>query len=155
MTASKLAGGAAFTLLTDGDVNVLQYLRKNVATNCDDSSRVMCQQLVWGDQQHVEKALQHSGASGFDIVLGSDIIYVEDILKPLWETVAAVVCRDGAFWLSFCRRNVPFGLVVETADQFGFGPCQLTGAVQPARDQDGVYVFCRHAACQTAAATTT
>ena len=45
---------------------------------------------------------------GFDVVMGSDIIYVEDILDPLFDTVANFMKDnlDLVFLLSYARRNV-------------------------------------------------
>jgi SAM-dependent methyltransferase len=73
----------------------------------------------------------------FDTVLGSDIIYVEEILEPLWRTIRRLLAPDGAFLLAFARRNVPIDRVFEAARENGF-----TWIVDDATSE-GVVVFRR------------
>ena len=119
-------------VLTDGDSDALQYLRANVDRNVpqpqqhqidEDSvdetqttARVIVRQLIWGEAG----AFPRIGSERFDTVLGSDIIYVEEILEPLWRTVDDLMSPDGVFLLAFARRNVPIDRVFETAAAHGF-----------------------------------
>jgi predicted nicotinamide N-methyase len=116
-------------ILTDGDTNALKYLRANVkrnlplvgdvlTTGATSSSRttVMVRQLIWGETI----SFMSGDQDAFDTVLGSDIIYVEEILEPLWRTISRLLAPDGAFLLAFARRNVPIDRVFEVADANGF-----------------------------------
>jgi Lysine methyltransferase len=118
-------------VLTDGDSDALQYLRANVEKNVPQPQKrvendsidatptttpVFVRQLVWGEAA----AFLLTYSERFDTVLGSDIIYVEEILEPLWRTVDDLVTPDGAFLLAFARRNVPIDRVFETAAAHGF-----------------------------------
>jgi Lysine methyltransferase len=137
--------GAARVLLTDGDTDALAQLRRNVQANCvcardaadnDDKSssnshkkNVTCRQLVWG--RNLDSFVSEHGV--FDVVLGSDIIYVPEIIEPLFETIERILMNrpdddDGdahhdpppTFILAYARRNVPIDLVLDHAKQRGF-----------------------------------
>ena len=79
------------------------------------------------------------GDKGFDLVIGSDIIYDEQYIAPLLDTATALLRKETAtatatararkdtdidtarpaFVLSFSRRQVPFSAVVEAAAERG------------------------------------
>jgi predicted nicotinamide N-methyase len=122
---------ASKVVLTDGDSDALQYLRANVEKNVPQPQKrvendiidatqaaapAFVRQLVWGEAA----SFLTTDSERFDTVIGSDIIYVEEILEPLWRTVDALVTPDGAFLLAFARRNVPIDRVFETAATHGF-----------------------------------
>lgn len=121
--------GASSVLLTDGDTDTLMNLRTNVSKNCCNealpdvgsegtrrTTPIQCRQLVWGNATQIDLMKLK-----FDTILGSDIIYVEDILDPLWETVSRLlVPNTGRFLLSYARRNVSIDLVLATATKYGF-----------------------------------
>ena len=101
--------GASQVVMTDGDTNVLSQLRENVKAN--RCTRVICPQLRWG--HHIDQFVEHHGK--FDVLIAADIIYVESILEPLFETVVALM--EGKFLLSYARRNVKIDLVLECANR--------------------------------------
>jgi protein N-lysine methyltransferase METTL21D len=116
-------------VLTDGDSDALQYLRTNVERNAMrprqhqvndegecESAPVVVRQLIWGEAA----TCSTTGFGRFDTVLGSDIIYADEILEPLWRTVDDLVSPNGVFLLAFARRNVPIDRVFETAATHGF-----------------------------------
>jgi protein N-lysine methyltransferase METTL21D len=124
---------ASKVVLTDGDSDALQYLRANVEKNVPQPQKrvenniidttqattgtpVFVRQLVWGEAA----SFLLTDSERFDTVIGSDIIYVEEILEPLWRTVDDLVSPHGAFLLAFARRNVPIDRVFETAATHGF-----------------------------------
>jgi predicted nicotinamide N-methyase len=139
---------AANAVLTDGDTDALKFMRANVATNCsnngvDEATRtddrtIQCRQLVWGDNDRVDdlKKQYTDDDQGFHLVFGSDIIYVEEILDPLFQSVDRLLADGGAFWLAYARRNVKIDLVLETADKYGF-------TYETPDDTEGVFVFRR------------
>jgi predicted nicotinamide N-methyase len=120
---------ATHVYLTDGDVDTMENLQRNVEKNNCDSKKVSCPQLIWGysDQNPPEKV---------EIILAADIIYVTEILEPLWETISTILDPEGLFVLGFVRRNVPLDLVLEHASKHGF---VWTGPP----DVEGVFVFSR------------
>lgn len=168
--------GAARVVLTDGDSETLQWLRANVQRNnlspsdqtsssSSSSTTITCVQLQWG--LHLERFQQRIGIPTFDLIMASDIIYVEEILHPLWQTVQALLAPhpDGKFCLSFVRRNVSWDLVLAVAQQYdmelmGIPPLPVSredgdvyqkdnslssggGDLTTATARDGVFVFRR------------
>jgi len=123
---------AAKVVLTDGDTDTLENLRRNVQSNCADTQTVLCRQLVWG--RNVESFVKNIGH--FDTILGSDIIYVEEILEPLWQTVDQVLAANGSFLLAYARRNVSIDLVLAEATKHGF-------VWETPKEAEGVFVFTR------------
>ena len=130
---------AQSVVLTDGDTDTLKTLRDNVQRNIKrtttneeklenknesavshlNSTIISCQQLVWGNQEQVDSFKQQ--VQTFDTIIGSDIIYVEEILNPLFDTVRQLLDeKDGKFLLSYARRNVSIDLVFATATKYGF-----------------------------------
>jgi predicted nicotinamide N-methyase len=132
---------ASKVVMTDGDVNTLVNMRENVvrngielqgmeehtaaaAANTTTTATMDCPQLIWG-QQLPEFLRQYASGDDdengqFEVVLAADIIYVTEILEPLWETVDALLAPQGLFLLAYARRNVPIDLVLEHAAQRGF-----------------------------------
>ena len=137
-----LAGalGAASVFMTDGDSPSLERMRDNVSrnkpltVNQSGDNIVHCKQLRWGQgleafKRHCNQTLAQNGGY-FDVIMGSDIIYMEEILEPLFETVDYLLKRNdsssfednkGVFLLAYARRNVKIDDVFATAEKYGFG----------------------------------
>jgi hypothetical protein len=131
---------------------------------CESKSIVHCKQLRWG--QHLQQFKEHcalpSNGGCFDVVMGSDIIYTNDILDPLFETVDYLLKKNisnddsdftdicgssnssnsngspsrGVFILAYARRNVKIDDVFATAEKYGF---QWSAP----EEAEGCFVFCR------------
>lgn len=52
--------------------------------------RARLAQLAWGDKQHLA-ALQKQYPEGFDIILGADVVYVEEFVPQLFKTARALM----------------------------------------------------------------
>ena len=124
--------GAHRVVLTDGDTDTLALLRDNVAANVS-SGKVECRQLRWG-QEFVRASYSQET---FHLLLASDVIYVEEIIEPLLDTVVARLAQDGVFWLSYARRNVSIDKVLACAERHGLF------WREPSEAAEGVYVFQR------------
>ena len=130
---------------TDGDTESLHNLRENLGRNkvvIGNSCDMKCCQLRWGMNlvefaRHLSAEVSIQGR--FDVMIGSDIIYVESILDPLFLTVDALLRADseGVFILAYARRNVKIDLVLSTATRYGFVWTQPNG-------EEGCFVFSRH-----------
>jgi predicted nicotinamide N-methyase len=137
--------GARQVVLTDGDSDTLALLRKNVATNVVASSNthdntVECRQLRWGHE--FATSFLVSTQACFDIILASDVIYVEECIEPLLETVVALLAPNGVFWLSYARRNVSIDKVLCSAKQHGLS------WTLPNKAAEGVHVFFTATTCK-------
>jgi hypothetical protein len=125
-------------LLTDGDEEVVKLLRRNCIRNFlsesndfgieSESSNVSvgCQRFFWGKSQ-AEKLLQNE--KGFDVILGSDLIYGRrgnypgdngSFIADLFDTAELLLLNDDSlFFLAFTRRDLPIEIVLETANSRG------------------------------------
>lgn len=76
----------------------LDFLSANVKANLptDCQRKVVVSELTWG------KGLERYPASGFDLVLGADIVYLEDTFLPLLQTLEHL-CSDTTVVLLACK----------------------------------------------------
>ena len=132
--------GAKTVIMTDGDTQTLHRMRENVRHNCVEvgdasvtvSNSISCRQLIWGSP-HVEKFLEYHGE--FDTIIGADVIYTQDSVQPLLDTVVCMLKKPrGKFVLSrFCKwNNVDDEIVIEAAK------LQRLDCTRPS---EGIYVF--------------
>jgi predicted nicotinamide N-methyase len=133
--------GAKKVVLTDGDTATLVTMRLNVATNSegeDEEDFMVCKQLRWG--RNIE-GFREKVASEFDTIMGGDIIYAQEGLQPLFQTVSKLLSeeRHAVFLQSYINRN---GVTMEEA--FQVAKSHGLQWLEPEHDgTDGVYVFYR------------
>eukprot|EP00978_Attheya_sp_CCMP212_P007268 scaffold16926_cov59-Attheya_sp.AAC.2 len=145
--------GTRSVVLTDGDTDTLAEMRHNVLINTNQTtekqdgskiSTITCRQLRWGrnvdtffeQQKQVQTAINERW-NGYDIIMGSDIIYVEEIIEPLFQTVVTLLGKDGKFLLAYARRNVSIDLVFACAQRH-----DLTWTVNcPDNNGEGIFIF--------------
>jgi hypothetical protein len=149
-------------VITDGDSESLEGMRVNVRRNVGlfAPDVVLCKQLRWGmalaafsrhckatdcqfcsSTDHPCASAHSSEKNGsqyrFDTIMGSDIIYTEGILDPLFSTVDYLLSREGGrFVLAYARRNVKIDCVLETATRHGF-------VYTVAEGSEGCFIFTR------------
>ena len=159
--ASYLKPGEVY--LTDGDTDTLKGMRANISLNSSSSNandtNIHSHQLIWSDEGSKTFLGDHGT---FDTILGSDIIYVPEVIVPLFQTVDRLLkpyCEEmdasqttaddaglgmilprqqPAFVLSYARRNVKIDLVQEEARRRGFKVIVPEGS-------EGCWVFERQA----------
>lgn len=87
----------ARTTITDRKP-ALDFLSANVKANipADSPGSAAVSELSWGE------ALERYPAGGFDVVLGADIIYLEDTFVPLLRTLEHL-CSDSTLVLLSCK----------------------------------------------------
>ena len=99
--------------------SVLQTLRSYC--NRLEQSTATADSATAGDKSFTKMDDWASSADGkFDILLGSDIIYVEHVVAPLFTTVSQLLSPHGVFLLAFARRNVSIDYVLVEARRQGF-----------------------------------
>ncbi|XP_056157008.1 protein N-lysine methyltransferase METTL21A [Lampris incognitus] len=76
----------------------LDFLQANVKANvpADRQASVVVAELTWGER------LERFPAGGFDLVLGADIVYLEDTFPALLETLEHL-CSGGTAVLLACK----------------------------------------------------
>ncbi|XP_008302986.1 protein N-lysine methyltransferase METTL21A [Stegastes partitus] len=88
--------GAKMTI-TDREP-ALDFLSANVKANlpADSQSSAVVSELTWGE------GLERYPAGGYDLVLGADIVYLEDTFEPLLQTLEHL-CSDATVVLLSCK----------------------------------------------------
>ncbi|KAJ0963314.1 hypothetical protein J5N97_028436 [Dioscorea zingiberensis] len=85
--------------------HVLPNLRFNAESNADiitsRGGSVEVHQLRWGERPDAEAL---GGAAAFDAILASDVVYYEDLVDPLLETLRWFVNADVVFVMAHLRR---------------------------------------------------
>ena len=106
--------------LTDGDTDALVKLRENIQHNHYLGGSIFGKQLLWGRQTSMEFLAREQ--QQFDVILASDVIYVPDIINPLWETIQTLLSKTGILLLAYARRKVPvsFELILSAAKDANF-----------------------------------
>jgi predicted nicotinamide N-methyase len=126
--------------VTDGDSDVLKVLNENIQANReasyeDESKRqqhmISGHQLLWGAEyaqqflQRMRRIQPHPENDSlllFDVILAADVVYVPQVIAPLFETVQTLLEPvKGVFLLAFARRMVDVTLqdVLQEATQAG------------------------------------
>ena len=127
--------GAQSVMMTDGDTHTLHQMRANVhrctTTPTTDSNHITCRQLLWGSP-HMETFAQHGK---YDTILGADVVYTQDSIPPLLDTVACLLKKPhGQFVLSRFSKwnNVDDEIVIEAA---------LLRYLACTRPSKGIFIF--------------
>jgi predicted nicotinamide N-methyase len=100
--ASHYCGSPLF--ITDGNDEVLDVLNQNVALNIPEKDRLQTMKLYWDNQTDMDAALKTTNNKGFDIILGADIIYTQEAVLPLLNTVDKMLAPNGIFVLVYISR---------------------------------------------------
>lgn len=109
----------AKVILSDGDVDVLERLQKNIQDNATSSETVVsCAQLVWG--QHLNAFEEQHGK--FDVIIASECMYMSPSLQTIWQTVNHLLAKvNGVFlYVHQASSQVPNEKVLEMATHCGF-----------------------------------
>jgi len=70
--------------------STLEWLRSNVALNDDVADRVDTAPLLWGAEAHIDSIKASTRwAAGFDLIIGSDLLYNPDSYELLLRTMLA------------------------------------------------------------------
>jgi predicted nicotinamide N-methyase len=138
--ASYLAPSEIY--LTDGDTDTLKGMRHNISLNYEQGvpDFLKTKQLIWSEETTKAFVVEEGR---FDTILGSDIIYVPQIVPLLFETVDLILkpyTDDGnqqpAFVLSYARRNVKMDDVLAESQKYGF-------KIEESKDSEGCWIFTR------------
>jgi predicted nicotinamide N-methyase len=90
--------GVQHVVWTDYDNGSLQLIRANVDLNSIQSGKVHF--LEWGKPISSDvKDENMYPTDGFELVIGSDLIYCIQVIEPLFQTVAQVMKNEGLFIL--------------------------------------------------------
>lgn len=122
--------GASHVLATDGLGHVCDSLESNVHLNVsngtlDDHEPPKVRQLDWTDRPEIDQLLEDTKQAGrqYDLIIGADITYHPDILRPLAELLSllkaaypkttiliSATIRSDTFanFVAICRQDFSF-----------------------------------------------
>ncbi|EGG14371.1 hypothetical protein DFA_12143 [Cavenderia fasciculata] len=121
LVASKFC---ASILMTDGDLSTLGQLSDNLDLNSSIFKvKPSIRHLYWGkDNQGTLDSVQKD-FNEFDIVIGSDLIYQDASIEPLFYTVNQLLSKsnpENAFYLSFLDRKNHLPILEKVSSSYGF-----------------------------------
>lgn len=128
-------------VLTDGDTNALQLLRKNIANNVAPNGNIIsCQQLLWGREEsksfHPFLSSQRNQLK-FDIIIGSDLLYTNRTnIGPLFETIDELIDECGRFLLAHNEEHL---LSVEEIKREA---CNMDLFCEVLQQEGQIYILC-------------
>lgn len=94
-----------FDVVLSDVAEATELLRKNVNANFKGSSGApKVESLRWNDSEHMKQVLSHA-PEGFDVIVGSDITYREDLLDSLLGTLARCLRPGGRVFLTMQDRT--------------------------------------------------
>jgi len=109
--------GASRVLVTDNNPTVLRVASINARVN--SASNVEVARLAFGADAAAK--FRAKDASLFDRIVGADIVYSKDVVRPVFETVSAFLKDGGTFSVGFVQRDKAFALEFEVVcEEFGF-----------------------------------
>ena len=108
----------AEVILSDGDVDVLERLGKNIQQNAmDGETAISMEQLVWGE--NLDTFEQEHGK--FNVIIASECMYMPPSLYTIWSTVKHLLQNDGVFlYVHQASSQVDKEKVLEMASDCGF-----------------------------------
>mmetsp|Transcript_20106 Transcript_20106/g.30236 ORF Transcript_20106/g.30236 Transcript_20106/m.30236 type:complete len:262 (-) Transcript_20106:71-856(-) len=127
--ARLLASPKCEVLLTDGDTDTLHQLRANVKRNHHlfevegYNVNISCHQLLWGED--TARVFLGRQVDTFDVIMGSDLVYVPSVIQPLIETVSVLLSKSASaiFVMAHCARRegneVELEIILDVAQQAG------------------------------------
>ena len=94
--------------------------------NFDES--LSSHQLLWGEATATTFLRDHCSQDGeekqFDVIFGSDLVYVARVIEPLFETVQIQIHKGSVFVMAHCEHRkgteVEVEMVLNDARKSGF-----------------------------------
>nr|KAK5450737.1 hypothetical protein LTR18_000753 [Exophiala xenobiotica] len=120
---------ASHVLATDGLGHVCEGLQANVDLNVDNDTLLghrppVVRQLDWSDRPEIDQILAEAKQSGtsYDLIIGADITYRPDILRPLAEVLSLLkdAFPDVAILISAAIRSDTFANFVAICQELKF-----------------------------------
>lgn len=123
------ATSAELVVATDGDTKALELLADNIASNLESPSldSFHVKRLEWGNKTETE-AIKQLNERGFDLIIGTDITYIPQAIKPLFATARDLI-STGRCWhnntepaLILCHvvRRVDEPSILSAASEYAF-----------------------------------
>eukprot|EP00250_Pteridium_aquilinum_P035714 c9855_g1_i1 orf=108-1802(+) len=125
MVAAMAAG---LVVATDGDPDTVALLSDNLQANSQQfaSNNICIETLNWGSTEQIQEVKQRTSGQGFDMIIGSDVMYVAEALPLLFATAKALIAEakpgkpEPSLLLCHIERHVNEASIVDAAKECGF-----------------------------------
>ncbi|KAK9828449.1 hypothetical protein WJX72_000046 [[Myrmecia] bisecta] len=126
---------------TDGSSQALARMASNLALNSSlvVIERARLRRLAWGEAAEVA-ALQRDFPGGFDVVLGADVVYVEEAVPQLFAAITAMLAHHPQACVLLCHviRRVSEDRIFAAAEAAGLYSVPLCNGLAAASAEAGV-----------------
>jgi predicted nicotinamide N-methyase len=115
--------------ITDGAPTECSMLRDNLSRN--GLNEALAAELPWEDVDAAEQVKAGAKcAEGFDVVMGSDVVYEDDCVLPLVQAALRLLKpgHEARFLLVFTPRKVPLQAFMQAASEHGL-ECVATSSL--------------------------
>ncbi|CAL8468566.1 g8106 [Coccomyxa elongata] len=118
---------ARMVVACDGSCKALALMDTNVSRNASlvVVERLRLRELQWGNTAHVNGLLSDVGP--VDIVVGADVVYVEEAVPALFDSIAKLLdpAKQGLLFLCHVTRRVSEQRVIDLATNVGLVAKQI------------------------------
>eukprot|EP01132_Coremiostelium_polycephalum_P001405 gene1405-1774_t len=112
-------------VLSDNNDVVMDLLQMNVRDSCQRGYECSAVKLDWGNETDMSNVLKEYDDKGFDIIIGSDIVYWQSSIIPLFTTVSRLLSNsdneNNCFILCYQSRSGQTDkFLIQQSEIFGF-----------------------------------
>ncbi|GAM28943.1 hypothetical protein SAMD00019534_121190 [Acytostelium subglobosum LB1] len=114
---------ARTTVMSDGEQSTFEQLELNIDNNKHlYMTRPTVVHLGWGNNSTLDTIKQSYGGNHFDIIIGSDLVYFDASIEPLFYTVNQLLSGEpgSSFYLSFLDRKNHLPTVERVSTHYKF-----------------------------------
>ncbi|KAF2069594.1 hypothetical protein CYY_009085 [Polysphondylium violaceum] len=108
--------------LSDNNETVMELLRMNVQESIDRGYPCKEVTLDWGVEKDINNCLS-SDPNGYDYIIGSDVVYWQTSIVPLFETVDKLLHKSSTSRFIICyqsRSTQTDNYLLKKAQEYGF-----------------------------------
>ncbi|KAH8164798.1 hypothetical protein CIB48_g3453 [Xylaria polymorpha] len=135
--------GARHVTTTDGDENVVDYLKENLALNDIDNEKIVtARTLRWGDELRGTWVEQECSSDPYDVVIGADITYDKVAIAALVQTIRYLLqLRPNILVIiaSVVRKAETFQTFWDECARSNFAVEEIKFAAKPMREQKALF----------------
>ncbi|KAI0972965.1 S-adenosyl-L-methionine-dependent methyltransferase [Xylaria arbuscula] len=135
--------GARHVTTTDGDENVVDYLKENIALNdIEEGKSLTAKTLWWGDELKGTWVEQECSSDPYDVVIGADITYDKEAIKALVQTLRQLFTMRPSLLVIIAgvvRNADTFRTFQDECTHSNFAVEETTFAVKPMREQKALF----------------
>ncbi|KAI1295121.1 putative methyltransferase-domain-containing protein [Xylaria venustula] len=135
--------GARHVTTTDGDENVVDYLKENLALNgIEEGISLTAKTLWWGDELEGTWVERECSSDPYDVVIGADITYDKEAIKALVQTLRQLFKMQPSLLVIIAgvvRNADTFRTFQDECAHSNFAVEEIMFTVKPMREQKALF----------------